>query len=552
MRRTLAGSMLVGVLAALALFAAPASAQDQPRLVTIAARSCPTYEDITANRARNNIMESLKDLGPDTPYGQNGLPLLVDPAVEAQVQPNCTSIDNWAFTLGKGIATRDAVPPEPWGRLSYVTDPFSPVITTQASVPLRDSHGQPTNSTIYGATTITLTDEQRKLASQGSKLWIQGGTRADPITDPVTYGFGALRCATDNLNGDNVEWISYPPDTTHVFCFAYYVKPAPTSGTITVRKQVSLPPDTPAQKIRFTGNISYANNEFFLTSSNSKTDQLSFIRAGGSTWDFTEEVPALAKLTDIVCTSKLGSVATSDTATGRTSVALKPGDDVVCTYKNTFRRPPSGLTLRKVSTGGTGEFGFDIEGEGNTIPNAFARTVEPGLSTLVQPADEIADLPTGTYTVKETTPPDIGGTWALDHVDCLPDVAKQDREGDKVSIIVVRGPGTVCTFYNRFTPAGRITLRKITLGGTGTTRFQVRPLFGESRPEREQVATTTEEGVPVASTRSRSARTRSWRRSAARTGGRPPPSSATASPSHPSRGSSSSSSRTRIRNAIAR
>ena len=31
MRRTLAGSMLVGVLAALALFAAPASAQDQHR-----------------------------------------------------------------------------------------------------------------------------------------------------------------------------------------------------------------------------------------------------------------------------------------------------------------------------------------------------------------------------------------------------------------------------------------------------------------------------------------------------------------------------------------
>ena len=124
MRRISAGSMLVGVLAALALSAAPASAQDQPRLVTIAARSCPTYEDITANRARNNIMESLKDLGPDTPYGQDGLPLLVDPAVEAQVQPNCTAIDNWEFTLGKGIATRNAVPPEPWGRLSYVTDPF--------------------------------------------------------------------------------------------------------------------------------------------------------------------------------------------------------------------------------------------------------------------------------------------------------------------------------------------------------------------------------------------------------------------------------------------
>ncbi len=102
--------------------------------------------------------------------------------------------------------------------------------------------------------------------------------------------------------------------------------------------------------------------------------------------------------------------------------------------------------------------------------------------------------------MKETTPPDVGGTWSLDRVDCLPDAAKQGRSGDKVSIIVIRGPGTVCTFYNRFTPAGHITLRKVTLGGTGTTRFQVRPLFGETRPEREQIATTTAEGVAVTAT----------------------------------------------------
>ena len=240
MRLTFAGSVVLCVLASL-LFAASAPAQDQTRLVTIAARSCPTYTDITANRARNNIMESLKDLGADTPYGQNGLPFLVDPVVEADAQPDCTAIDNWEFTLGTGITIRDAVPPEPWGRLSYVTGPFSPTIFTQSAIPLLNGVGQPTGATISGATTITLTDEQRRLATQGSKLWIQGGTPANPITDSERYGFGALRCATDNLNGDNVEWISYPPNTTHVFCFAYYVTPPPTSGTITVRKEVTLP-----------------------------------------------------------------------------------------------------------------------------------------------------------------------------------------------------------------------------------------------------------------------------------------------------------------------
>ena len=114
---------------------------------------------------------------------------------------------------------------------------------TEEKVPLRDSDGHPYpgDTFIYGAETIKLTKEQADLASQSSKLWIQGGTPTLPITDPETYAFGALRCATDNLNGDNVEWISYPPDDAHVFCFAYYVKPAPTSGTINVVKEVTLP-----------------------------------------------------------------------------------------------------------------------------------------------------------------------------------------------------------------------------------------------------------------------------------------------------------------------
>ena len=548
MRPSCVGAVLAGLALWLLVAAAPASADegDQTRLVTIAARSCPTYQDITANRARNNIQESLKDLGPDTPYGQNGRPLLVDPATEAQFQPNCTPLENWQFTLGKGIAIRNAVPPEPWGRLSYVTDPFAQTIVTQGSVPLLSGTGQPTASTISGATTIELTADQRELASQSSKLWLQGGTPANPITDSEAYAFGALRCATDNLNGDNVEWISYPPAGTHVFCFAYYVTPPPTSGTITVRKEVSLPSGTPAQKVRFTGNISYANHEFFLTASNGSSGAQKFVRAGGASWDFKEEIPALAKLTAIDCTTKLGSSITKNLATGRTDVALANGDDVDCTYKNTFRRPPSGLTLRKVSTGGTGRFGFDIDGDDGRVEGAFAETLTPGLSALVEPADDIADLPAGTYTVTETTPPDVGGTWTLDRVDCLPGDAVSNRSGHKVTIVVDRAPGTVCTFHNRFTPAGKITLRKVTLGGTATTRYQVRPLFGEPRPEREQLATTTEAGVPVTATGDDLDQLPIGAYSIQETiggptTGRPPRSSATDGLTRPSRGSSSSS-----------
>ena len=70
------------------------------------------------------------------------------------------------------------------------------------------------------------------------------------------YGFGALRCATDNVNGDNVEYIAFPTGSRHVFCFAYYVTPPPTSGTIVVRKEVSSPAGAD-QTFTFEGNVSY-------------------------------------------------------------------------------------------------------------------------------------------------------------------------------------------------------------------------------------------------------------------------------------------------------
>src|SRR5882672_8770453 len=52
---------------AAALLAVPAHAQTGYQ-VTLAARECAQYTDIMANLARNNIQESLQDLGPDTVY----------------------------------------------------------------------------------------------------------------------------------------------------------------------------------------------------------------------------------------------------------------------------------------------------------------------------------------------------------------------------------------------------------------------------------------------------------------------------------------------------
>ena len=71
MQRRARSISAAAALVALVLCTPPAWAQQPPGpdeegtdyFVTIAARQCPNYQSITANRARNNIQESLRDLG---------------------------------------------------------------------------------------------------------------------------------------------------------------------------------------------------------------------------------------------------------------------------------------------------------------------------------------------------------------------------------------------------------------------------------------------------------------------------------------------------------
>jgi hypothetical protein len=363
--------MAVASAVAALVLAAPGAAsartiRTDTKLVTIAARSCTDYTSIFANRARNNIMESLKDLGPDTAYAAGEA--LTNEKETNPPQDACDPIADWRFTLGTGYQSRAVT--GPWGALSNVTDPFDTSIVTKATTPLLNDQGQQTGNQIAGAVTITLTKEQAKLAATGNTLWIQGGTPTDPVLDtpyPGQYGFGALRCAIDNLNGDNVEWIAYATGTRHVFCYAYYVKPPPTSGTIVVKKQVlDAPAGTPSQTFPFAGNISYnEGGAFSLTAALGKPSSTTFYRAGGATWNFTEQVPDGWQLSTIDCVSKLGtSTTTTNLAVGRTDVALANGDKVTCTYTDRYPPPVAGLTLRKISRGATGTFDFSVDPKG--------------------------------------------------------------------------------------------------------------------------------------------------------------------------------------------
>ena len=153
----------------------------------------------------------------------------------------CKPLVGWEFTLGTGYGSHAVT--GPWGSLLIVTDPFprAPSIVTQALTPLLDQNGLPVGrQQLAGAVTIELTPQERAQANQASQLWAQGGTPTDPDLDQKfpgpAYGFGGLRCATDNLNGDNVEYVFFPTGVQHVFCYGLYVTPPPTSGTITIQK----------------------------------------------------------------------------------------------------------------------------------------------------------------------------------------------------------------------------------------------------------------------------------------------------------------------------
>ena len=494
---------------ALVLCTPPARAQQPPGpdgegtdyFVTIAARECPNYQSITANRARNNIQESLRDLGPNTPYeaGEE-----VDLDIEQEVQPNCTPITGWKFKIGNAIAPGKVT--GAWGSLSVVGGADDTDITTLASIPWRNTLGEIDDQTqpVQGATTIELTGAQLARAPKGS-LWIQGGTTTDPVLNvpfPNTYAFGALRCATDNVNGDNVEYIKFPSGSQHVYCFAYYVVPPPTSGKIVIKKQVSDPPNAD-QNFTFEGNISYtSDHRFDLPIINGGTSSATFYRAAtgptDAAWTVTELVPAGWTLTDLDCTAG-GSVVTEAGATA--TIRLLAGDTVTCTYTDALTPPPGNLLLSKISFGALDTFDFTVTPEGGGDPvTTSATTTSEGDAADAESGP--IPLNAGTYEVSEQLPTRRGGRWRQIAVNCnarrreVSRRAGRRRTPPPKQVTITAGEGQACVFENRFVPYGGIAIAKVTRGRTGTTGFQITPVANPAR-QYVQTATTTAENEPA-------------------------------------------------------
>jgi hypothetical protein len=489
-RRRLAVAIVIAfALSAIATVAGPprpAAAAGTGYFLTLVARQCPDYPDITGNRARNNIMESLRDLGADTLYAA-GEPISV--AKEDAGQPNCSPITGWKFTLGSSISGQVS---GSFGKLSVVGGADGTALT-QASVPELSPAGADTGRTIAGAVTIQLSSAQLARAQSGQNLWVQGGSPSDPINQtafPDLYGFGSLRCAIDNLNGDNVEWVGYPQSYKHVLCYAYYVTPPPTSGTIKIIKKVPAG-DTSTETFHFGGTVSFnPGGTFDLTVNKGASASMTFVRAEtGSTdpWVVTETGTADWRPSGPpTCTTVSGSVTS---VSGQTvTIHLKAGDTVTCTYSDE-PIPPTSLTLRKLTYGGVGAFDFLIEPSARAAVSQTITTTEEGVAVSGPPTA----LTAGPYDITETSPATPGGTWKLSAVQCdgtdLP-------TSQPIHVVVPIGEQPVCTFVNTFDPAGSITIQKVSHGATGRMIFQTTkrtdPTFNAI-----QVGHTVEVGVPV-------------------------------------------------------
>jgi hypothetical protein len=136
---------------------------------------CENYTDIFANLNRNNILESLKDLGPDSQYAPGGQfsGQLVNPTAESiPPQDRCVPLAGWRFSLGRGHRVRAMS--GPWGSLAIVLEPFTSrigTIVTQAQTPLLDGLGNTSaGQQLAGATTITLNSAESHSGGQQAAM----------------------------------------------------------------------------------------------------------------------------------------------------------------------------------------------------------------------------------------------------------------------------------------------------------------------------------------------------------------------------------------------
>jgi hypothetical protein len=421
--------------------------------VTLAARSCGAYRDVAAGQIRDDTDEAADRPGRNTPY-QPGQ--AVDPDVEDNVDAGCTDLAGWRFTFGSGHTRK--------GDLSTVTGVSSTTPPTKESGDRLDTVGKNTGGLLGGAVTVTLTDEEVRLAAR-RQLWVQGGSPDQPVQSG--YGFGALRCAVDGRTGGNIQWVTFPAGVRHVFCYAYYVKGPVETGTITVRMRPSRPVGYP-QRVAFQSDLSRSGDGSFNLSSSNDAVEASFARPAGShPYTVRAQPPDGWRVSGLTCAATKGSSATTDVATGASVVVLAPRDQVTCEYTLEPPAAPPGLTLRVFTAGAAAPFQVTVAGKTLTTTTG----ADPGAAAPATGAD-LTGLPAGSYPVIVNS---TATGWSLAGAVC--NGAPIQASAKTVPVSLAAGVPLDCTLRVAFTPPTP-QLKVVTRGGVAGAGFALAPASG--------------------------------------------------------------------------
>ena len=310
------------------------------------------------------------------------------------------------------------------------------------------------------------------------------------------FGFGALRCAIDNLNGDNVEWIQFPAGSHHVYLLRL-LRHATADERHDRDPQAGHQPADRRPDLQFEGNISYTPDQrFSLKVTNGSVPSQTFFRAetgtGDAPWTVRELVPGGWDLTGLDVHAQRqyrhhrpGDRFGVDRARGR-------GHGELPVHRR-LHPPPGQLFLSKITFGGVGTFPFTVEPQGGgTTLHSSATTTDVG--TPVDAVPGPFDLDAGTYLISERLPRQRGGRWRQIAVNCngRRDTTLRGVSPSK-SVTIRAGEGVACVFENRFVPNGSLQVFKQTRGAGGTTGFVISPVADPTR-EYTQTAVTSGSG----------------------------------------------------------
>ena len=188
----------------------------------------------------------------------------------------------------------------------------------------------------------------------------------------------------------------------------------------------------------FEFNPSWSATNFSLTDQATPKDsgELKF-----GVYSVVETVPAGWDLTSATCSD--GSPVSA--------ISLQPGEIVTCTFTNTKRAM---VIVKKVMVGGTATFAF---------------TGTPNGSIAVNNGTISQEVVAGQYVSTETALPG----WDLTDVDCDDNDSTGSVANSNATFNVAAGETVTCTFTN--TKQGKVIVKKVMVGGTGTFAFTGTP-----------------------------------------------------------------------------